>query len=167
MTDYYDTSVGYTFTENEQVISGRGLPAQPREIDYGFRTPWRFIGSGGLVIPNLGLLSAEVEYVNYAGSQYNLDKDGNSGAEYMIERFLVRAGYNWLGAARIERGESRSRISLGGGFRADQYYLDFAYVRGSTKSTYTPYDLQNDAAEQQVDRTLNSNRILFTLGYRF
>ena len=193
LTDYYDTSIDYTYTELNQVISGRGLPAEPRNIDYGFRTPWRFIGSGGLVIPKVGLLSAEVEYVNYAGSTYNLDKDGNSvfdtdrgdvanaeinnelqsalnvrvGAEYMIERFLVRAGYNWLGNAYTARDAARSRISLGGGFRAENYYLDLAYVRGITESEYSPYNLRDNSAEQLVSRELASNRILFTFGYRF
>lgn len=193
LTDYYDTSVDYTFTAAGQTTSGRGLPAEPRNIDYGFRTPWRFIGSGGLIVPKIGLLSAEVEYVNYAGSKYNLDKDGNSvfdldrgdvvneeiadelksainvrfGAEYMIERFLVRAGYNWLGTARTNRDDSRTRISLGGGYRADSFYLDLAYVRGNTEEAYSPYNLQNNSAEQTVDRQLSSNKILFTFGYRF
>jgi len=193
LTDYYDTSVNYTYTDGGQTISGGGLPAEPRTIDYGFRTPWRFIGSGGLIVPKVGLLSAEVEYVNYGANKYNLDKDGNSvfdldrgdlvneeikdelqsalnirvGAEYMIERFLVRAGYNWLGTASVDRDESRSRISLGGGYRADRYYLDFAYVRGSTESEYSPYNLRDNAAEQRVDRELSSNKILFTFGYRF
>jgi len=192
MTDFYDTSVEYTYTDGG-TVSGRGLPAEPRNIDYGFRTPWRFIGSGGLIVPKVGLLSAEVEYVNYGASKYNMDRDGNSffdldrgdtvneeiqeelqsalnirvGAEYMIDRFLVRAGYNWLGTARTDRDGSRSRISAGGGYRADRYYLDFAYVRGSTQSEYSPYNLRNNADEPRVDRDLSSNKILFTFGYRF
>lgn len=192
MTDFYDTSVGYTFNENG-IVSGGGIPLEPRNIDYGFRTPWRFIGSGGLIVPRLGLLSAEVEYVDYTGSKYNLDKNGNSlfdlergdavnesinneltsginvrvGAEYKIERFLVRAGYNWMGTTSTDNGGSRNRISLGGGYRADSYYLDLAYVTGTTQSVYTPYDLQNNNAEQRVDRTLSSDRILLTFGYRF
>jgi len=193
LTDFFDTSVEYTFTENGVTESGRGLPFNVREIDYGFRTPWRFIGSGGLIIPKFGLLSAEVEYVNYAGSRYNLDKEGNSifdlergdqvnedineevesvlnfrvGAEYKIERFLVRAGYNYLGSARTDFNESRSRISLGGGYRADRYYFDLAYVRGSTESQFSPYDLEDNSEEQLIGRELVSNRILFTFGYRF
>lgn len=193
LEDYYDTTVSYTFTENGVTQSNSGLPFEPRNIDYGFRTPWRFIGSGGLVIPKVGLLSAEVEYVNYASNVYNLDKDGNSnfdldrenitnegindeltsalnvrvGAEYMIERFLVRAGYNWLGSGYNDQSGSRSRISLGGGYRADRYYLDLAYVRGITESEYSPYDLRDNSAEQLVSRELASNKILFTFGYRF
>ena len=193
LTDYYDTSVSYTLTEDGVTESRNGAPFEPRNIDYGFRTPWRFVGSGGLIIPKVGLLSVEVEYVNYEGSSYNLDKDGNSdfdtdrgdavnteinnelqsalnirvGAEYMINRFLVRAGYNWLGNAYVERDASRSRISLGGGFRADRYYLDLAYVRGTTESEYSPYNLQDNSAEQIVSRELASNKILFTFGYRF
>ena len=193
LTDFYDTNVEYTFTDNGITQSNSGFPFEPRNIDYGFRTPWRFIGSGGLVIPRVGLLSAEVEYVNYAGSSYNLDKDGNSvfdrdrgeginegidnelqsalniriGGEYMIERFLVRAGYNWLGSAYNSRDASRNRISVGGGYRGDRYYLDLAYVRTITESEYSPYDLQDNNEEQLVNRELSSNRILFTFGYRF
>ena len=193
LTDFFDTSVEYTFTDNGITESGRGLPFNIREIDFGFRTPWRFIGSGGLIIPKFGLLTAEVEYVNYAGSRYNLDKEGNTlvdiergeqinedineevesalnfriGAEYKIERFLVRAGYNYLGPARTDFNESRSRISVGGGYRADRYYFDIAYVRGSTESQFSPYDLEDNSEEQLIDRELVSNRILFTFGYRF
>ncbi len=193
LTDFYDTTVSYTLTEGGVTESRSGLPFEPRNIDYGFRTPWRFIGSGGLIIPKVGLLSAEVEYVNYNSNIYNLDKDGNSdfdldreevvnegindelgsainirvGAEYMIKRFLVRAGYNWLGSAYNDRDASRSRISVGGGYRGDRYYLDLAYVRGITESEYSPYDLLDNNAEQLVNRELSSNKILFTLGYRF
>ncbi len=193
MTDFYDTSVGYTFTENGNITSGRGEPFQPRDIDYGFRTPWRFIGSGGLIIPQFGLLSAEVEYVNYGNNVYNLDKDGNSifdtdrgdivnaeiedelqsalnirvGAEYKIERILLRAGYNWSASARANQDDVLTRISVGAGYRADRVYLDLAYVRGSREDIYSPYSLENSRAEQQVNRQLASNNILFTLGYRF
>jgi len=179
---------------NEDVTTSRlGLPFEPRLIDYGFRTPWRYIGSTGLIIPGFGLLSAEVEYVDYSGSKYNLDKEGNSGfdvergekvndeinsrltstvnvrvgAEYMIERFLVRAGYNWLGANQTSTDDRRSRISAGAGYRADQFYLDLAYVRGSTQSEYTIYTLDRRSEEQQVDRNLTTNQVLFTFGYRF
>jgi len=193
LTDFFDTSVEYTFTEDGITESGRGLPFNIREIDFGFRTPWRFIGSGGLIIPKFGLLTAEVEYVNYAGNNYNFDKNGNDlidiergeeinddidaevesalnyrlGVEFKIERFLLRAGYNYLGTARTEFNESRSRISVGGGYRADRYYFDLAYVRGSTESQDSPYDLEDNSAEQLIDRDLISNRILFTFGYRF
>ena len=146
-----------------------------------------------MIIPKFGLLSAEVEFVNYAGNNFNFDKNGNSiidvergeeinedidnevesafnyrvGAEYKIERFLLRAGYNYLGAARTEFNESRSRISVGGGYRADRYYFDLAYVRGSTETQDSPYDLEDNSEEQLIDRDLISNRILFTFGYRF
>ncbi len=193
LTDYYDTSIQYTTTIDGVVESLFSLPAQPREIDYGFRTPWRFIGSGGLIVPKFGLLSAEVEYVNYGNNVYNLDKDGNSifdtdrgditnagiedelqsavnvrvGAEYKIERFLVRAGYNWSASARVNEDDVLTRISLGAGYRADRVYLDLAYVRGNAEGVYSPYDLANNSAEQRVDRQLASNSVLFTLGYRF
>ncbi len=193
LSDFYDTSIQYTTTIDGLVESLSSLPAQPREIDYGFRTPWRFIGSGGLIIPQFGLLSAEVEYVNYGNNVYNLDKDGNSifdtdrgdivnaeiedelqsalnirvGAEYKIERILLRAGYNWSASARANQDDVLTRISVGAGYRADRVYLDLAYVRGSREDIYSPYSLENSRAEQQVNRQLASNNILFTLGYRF
>ena len=199
LTDFYDTTVEYTVTEfnseinEEETTSRLGLPFETRFIDYGFRTPWRYIGSAGLIIPGLGLLSAEVEYVDYSGSKYNLNKEGNSsfdvergekvndeintrltsavnvrvGAEYMIKRFLVRAGYNWLGANQTSTNDRRSRISLGTGYRANQFYLDLAYVRGSNQSSYTPYTLEQRNAEQRVARNLTTNKVLFTFGYRF
>ena len=193
LSDYYDTSIQYTTTIDGVVESLSSLPAQPREIDYGFRTPWRFIGSGGLIIPQFGLLSAEVEYVNYGNNVYNLDKDGNSifdidrgdivnagiedelqsalnirvGAEYKIERILVRAGYNWSASARANQDDVLTRISVGAGYRADRVYLDLAYVRGNSEGIYSPYSLENSRAEQQVNRQSASNNVLFTLGYRF
>ena len=193
LTDFYDTSIQYTTTIDGVVESLFSLPAEPREIDYGFRTPWRFIGSGGLIIPKFGLLSAEVEYVNFGNNDYNLDKDGNSifdrdrgdlvnegienelesalnirvGAEYKIERILVRAGYNWSTSARVNQDDVLNRISLGAGYRADRVYLDVAYVRGNTENIYSPYDREDNSPGQRVDRQLTSNKVLFTLGYRF
>lgn len=199
LTDFYDTTVEYTLTEfnpdinQEETTSRLGLPLEPRLMDYGFRTPWRYIGSAGLIVPKFGLLTAEVEYVDYTNNRYNLNKEGNSnldvargekvndqiddrlrsalnvrvGAEYKIERFLVRAGYNWLGATQVGTNDKRTRISAGAGYRADQFYLDFAYVRGSGQSGYTPYTLERSREEQEVSRNLITNKVLFTFGYRF
>lgn len=193
LEEYYDTRIDYTLTVDGMVSSAFGQPGFPREIDYSFRTPWRYIGSAGIIIKKFGLLSAEVEYADYSSLNYNADKDGNFiedidraeavndeidsrlknainlrfGAEYRVERYLLRAGFNWQGSTLEGVDNPRTRISIGGGYRGDSYYADVALVRSMQTAEYRPYDLSNDAAEQVVEQDLSNNRIMFTLGFKF
>lgn len=195
LSEYYDTRVEYTLTEANGVVSSAfGQPSLPREIDYSFRTPWRYIGSAGVIIKKFGLISAEVEYVDYGGMSYNANQEGNTsddvargeavnrgiedgltnvlnvrlGAEYRINKhYLLRGGYNWQGNGLLNDDNTRTKISVGGGYRGDGFYIDGAYVYGKNSSEYNPYSLSNTVAEQRVDRQLGSHKFLFTLGFRF
>ncbi len=115
------------------------------------------------------------------------------GAEYRLDRhWSLRAGYNFqsaptksafannnvdvwtFGAAETELTPSyqvdnkTQHISLGLGYRYENFYLDAAYVHTNRKSTfhaYTPNDFT--ATPPSADITDNNNQVVLSFGIKF
>lgn len=194
VTDEYDTNLAYTYTLDGEVNGGFNEPESIRTFDYKIRTPWRVMGSAAAIIKKLGFVSAEVEWVNYGGSNFNLTDDSQDpandeifqeilnsrirtnyksalnirlGGEYAYKKLRVRAGYAITGNPLALGSRKNNALSFGLGFRANTFYTDMSFRANKISGEYTPYELVNEADEQTVDTELRRNQIVLTFGYKF
>jgi len=192
LTDDYQTTILYDF---EDPANGGIFEASSPEsnFDYDIKTPWRFIGSGALLIKRSGFISAEVEYINYGGASFHepqaidgsnvntgffndLNRDVENafqsallirvGGEYALKKLRVRGGINLSGSPYAGESETKSTFSAGIGFREKKFFVDAAYQFSSTEDIFSPYSTAS-AIQQEVGRTATINGVFLTLGFRF
>ncbi|MFK7809622.1 MAG: OmpP1/FadL family transporter [Saprospiraceae bacterium] len=201
LTDEWETSFGYDYTffdleANEEV----NVPAEPfyqapggGPFEYDLTTPSRWIGSLAFLFQKRGFLTAEMEYLNYGNSSFNLTKEFNDtqtqlderilnqeventfdsainlklGGEVAVDIFRIRAGYGMFGTSYADKSSFDPNYSFGVGMRQESFYLDLAYRRSTFSNDYTPYRLVEPTEEQQVANEANINKIIMTLGFRF
>ena len=194
LTEEFQTGLVYDFTDDGAGNDGALEATSPTDPgDYDIKTPWRFIGSGAVLIKRLGFISAEVEYVNYGGASFREPRtvDGASvntgffdglnqdvsdelnsvllvrlGGEYALKKLRFRAGVN-VGTAPFagESGLTDPEYSAGIGYRAKKFFVDAAYTIATTNEGFIPYT--SSFSEQFVSIDDRTNRVLLTLGFRF
>jgi hypothetical protein len=149
---------------------------------YTLTTPG--IAKLGLAYTNkYGLLSAEVASVNYAGmniqdgvnaltyssannfaaSNFKSTINTNIGAELKLEDIRIRAGYAYYGdpSAGIDHvNRAKQFLTLGAGFRNQEYFVDIAYIASLTNSVYSPYTLANGNGPSVTSQNNNTNIML-------
>ena len=194
LTDDFQTSLIYDFTDAGTGNDGALESSSPEStFDYDLKTPWRFIGSGALIIKRLGFISAEIEYINYGGASFkeprtedglsvntgffnDLNQDVSDefnsvllmrlGGEYALKKLRFRAGVNLSTTPYAdESGLTDPEYSAGIGFREKKFFIDAAYTLRNSNEGFIPYS--SSISEQLVTLDDEKNRILLTLGFRF
>ena len=127
---------------------------------YEFHTPHSFIGSAAFIIGQQGMISADVEYMNYGNSKFNSYEysfsDANQdirntlkptynfrlGTEWRMRQYFLRGGAAYYGSP-YGFGEdygSVKKIAFGIGYATQEdSYWDFAYELTESTTGYTPY----------------------------
>jgi hypothetical protein len=184
MTDEYCNSIKSQFSSGTYVGTYGTYYSPNGSYDYSYTTPYRAIGSVALVVPNVGLLSVDAEYVDYSTMRYRDGGDGydyseensaiestfqstvnlKAGAEVRLGNVSFRGGYNYNGNP-YKNGDYTSSSYTGGiGIRSESFFIDAAYVYRTTTSDYLMYNHSTlDAAELKN----NLSSIMVTLGYKF
>lgn len=164
------------------------FPQEDTYYNYDLRTP--YLLNGGLaVIFSQGLISADVEYVDYTSMRFSspnagTDNDMNTsirdtykstvnfrvGGEYVFApSFLVRAGYNYNGGPYADFDSNIQVVSAGLGYRVNNIYIDLTYQNLSQQYSINPYivdeSISGPAPVVDVNNTRNS--VLLTLGAKF
>ncbi len=183
---YYDQIMeNYAGTLTPQVsaipVSGgyitrvKPVKLTPNEFTYQLATPFRVSGGMAYFFGKRGLLSADVELVNFSGmsvasaelgpyanqqfkDKYNTQIARNFqsalnlklGAEFRVaSSWTLRAGLAAYGNGFTNTYDSIDRsqfqVSGGLGYRSKVYYVDLAIVQRSGNDAYTPYALKNAA----------------------
>lgn len=153
-------------------------------FDYQITTPMRMIGSLAFLIGDMGLVSADYEFVDYSDARLRADNEEffnqnekiqekytstaniRVGTEWRLNPVTLRAGYGIYGSpfkTTINDGK-RTVYSFGLGFKEKQYYIDFAYSYAQQKEDYYFYD---DAKLSPVKNTLTGSSIMMTLGFKY
>jgi len=192
MTDRWDSSLNYDYVFEGDRFDNSASEPEAEPYEYKLKTPMRALLSGAAIIKRSGFITAEVEYVDYSKSNFDLtvnasdpgtvayEEDLNDeigevfnsainirlGGEYVYEKFRFRAGFGIIGTPYAD-GSNSNTYSLGVGYRQKKFYVDFAYKGLNTEGTYTPYRLVNPAAEQVITNDGSINRYILTLGFRF
>lgn len=132
---------------------------------YGVTTPFRATGGITLIGGKLGLVSADVDYVNYGAARlrpinnepdefgptnqviksvYRSTVNYRVGGELRLANvFRLRAGYALYGSPYTNtslKGE-RTVISAGAGLRFERAYVDLGLARTEYEQAYSPYSL--------------------------
>ena len=131
---------------------------------YEFRTPHSFTGSLAFLFPSRGMITADVDYLDYSTSKFvgNGFEQANSnikeflkpslnvrvGMEWRIRQYFIRCGGAYYGSPYgfgVKNG-SAQKLALGLGYITldDVIAWDFAYELGSNLQKYTPYQCYVD-----------------------
>ncbi len=192
LTDNFSTNYTYIFDQ------GNGAESFSDEspsgtFEYKLKSPWRYIGSVGYIIQKRGFLSAEVEYVNYTGANFNLTANSSSpddaiyeeevngeiegaytsainiklGGEYAYNKFRFRAGYAIYGTPYADVDNTDSALSLGVGIRLNSFYTDLAFRRLMQEENYIPYVTVDPERQQTVNNSIGNSRVALTFGFKF
>ncbi|MGV3704331.1 MAG: OmpP1/FadL family transporter [Arcticibacter sp.] len=166
-------------------VGGDNFPALPETFadNYNLRTPMKVNGGVAVFFQQFGFLSADVEYVDYAGMK--LSNYSGSGADNqrisdlyksvvnakiggegrLNPNLYLRAGYSYL--ANPEKGISGATnvISGGLGYRVGNFYVDATYQNVSRNQTIFPYEIAMESPRS--DLKWSNDNVFLTLGVRF
>ena len=153
---------------------------------YDFRTPHTFIGSLAFFLGQHGLLTTDVEYLNYGKCRFSSDdfsfSDANNdikntlqstynlriGAEWRVRQFFVRSGAAYYGSpfGFGEKYGSVKKLCLGIGYASsDDTSWDFAYELTRTTKGYFPYQyfVDNENIVNEVTQHWWRNKLVVTM----
>lgn len=185
LQDNYSNSIVYNYTEGGQGYTGK-KDSPDGSFDYKLQSPWRYIGSAGIIFGKFGFLSGEAEMVDYGNAKFRYDgyRDAEQevndsivntlssalnirlGGEIAYEIFRFRAGFGLHESPYAGDDTINNSYSAGLGIRGESFFLDFAYRHYNYKETYIPY-LTSQSPLQLVDNDTNNNQFLLTLGFKF
>ena len=152
-------------------------------FNYELKTPWKAIGSVAINIKKKGLITADIEIIDYASAKFNSDTykfaDENNiikssytqatnirlGAEMKYKPFRIRAGYALYGSPYKDNAElERKSYTFGLGVDRGHFMVDFAYVFSEGSDEHFMYSADLVDAANIIT---TSHNFLFTLGLRY
>ena len=169
----------------------------PNEFTYQLTTPFKLSGGAAYFFGKRGLLSLDLEYVNYPGMQvssvelsaadninfenkYNGQTKKNFqsalnlklGTEIRLSaNFNLRGGVATWGNSYAPTYDSIDRtvfqISGGLGYRANQFYIDLTAYQRTSKEAFTPYTMKNTADYSSASLNLTSLQFMIGTGIYF
>jgi hypothetical protein len=195
LTDTYRAKLSTKWNNFDYFNDGKPLNNVSEESDdvvseYDLRTPSHINLGGTFFFGKMGFVSADVEIVNYAGARYasnlsglSFDSDNNrikslyqttinyrAGGEFRYQLFRARAGFSFMPDPFQSEQNNISRqitsVSTGIGYRSEKFYIDFALVFTSGKSSYRPYTV-NSEYSPLVELHNKGQFGMLTLGFPF
>lgn len=185
LDEFFTSDFFYQFDEDgetfaNEVFSPEGV------FDYKVVTPWRFIGSTGIILQKSGFISAEIEYLNYGGAKLKFDDFPDDeafvneeigdflgsainlrvGGEYAYNSLRFRLGGGIQTSPFQDDSDINYSFGFGGGFRAKQFFVSLGYNYFSQNENYLPYIVSN-APLQEVNNNITRHRVALTGGVRF
>lgn len=149
--------------------------------EYEFRTPHHFIGSLAFIIGRRGMVTTDIEYLDYGKSKFDFSGVNEDieqtlkpslnlrlGTEWRIRQFFLRGGVAYYGSPYgISNSDgSIKKLCLGIGYpTSEETSWDFAYELSQSTTSRTPYQCYADGAPL-VDNILQyqwRNKFLVTL----
>lgn len=203
----YHTSTYYTLEDNNtyEMTGNFKVPFGPQGlstykanttslVSYNLSTPSKVIASLGFVILKKGIISGDLEMIDYSTANFSANStnynDVNNyisqnykakfnyhlGAEYRIDNtFSVRAGYAYYASPFDDATRpissvalpdlSRKNYTLGLGIRGAGYFLDFAYILQKTRDAILLSNEYSGIANGYS--SISTGRVAVTVGLRF
>jgi hypothetical protein len=185
-------SMTSSFKDSTQWNNTASTPV--REFEYSQTTPMRAIGSLAFTIGKIAIISADYEWVDHSMNRllptrepamfnanteirnnYKSQHIVRTGAELRWNNLYGRGGYGWYSSPFQNKDVNNMSLhiwSLGAGFRAGAFGLDFAYQHAQNKSKYYPYDADkygrhNNDPSPFANLKDNANSYMLTLSYRY
>lgn len=156
-----------------------------KEFSYDVVTPARYSLQGAYIFGKKGLITAEVESIDYSTMNLSTDNDDfeetnfsiadkykpatniKLGAEYVLNSFRLRGGFASVGNPIIEGADqSRQILSAGFGIQEKAWAFDFAVSRDMQSDEYVPYQITG-ATSPVVNSDFRNTRLMLTLSTKF
>jgi hypothetical protein len=156
------------------------------EMEYAYElyTPMRIVASSAIVLPKIGIISADYEYVNYQNARlraddYEFDPENDSiksmykaghtfrlGAEIKLSPLFLRGGVSYYGSPdKAGNISGTTGFSFGAGIRTKGSFVDFGFNHSSSNLNYRLYDYENGT--ETTDLKFNNNTFCLTVGFVF
>ncbi len=190
LSEQYDTRIEADLTINNERLSYEVL-SPTSNFSYTYLSPFRAIGSVGIMLGKIGFVSGDVEYVNYAAGQFDYadDPEGEKivndniaaelgsainlrvGGEARYGIFAVRAGAGYYMSPYQDTytgaDEGMLNLSFGVGLREKGLFLDLGIANNSFKKSYSPYTISDTQAGPQIDNRISQTQFVGSIGFRF
>ncbi len=183
---YYDIEEQYNTSITAEWENSLGTMYDSSPFDYfnyELKTPWKTIGSISANIENKGLLSIDIEIVDYSTAIYSSDtyqyteeneiinslytKSTNirMGGEVKYKPFRIRAGYAHYSSPYKENPELLNKsFSFGLGLDRGFFTADLTFILSEENNEHLVYS--SDIIKPATITTIKHN-ILLTLGLRY
>ncbi len=178
-----------TFDRSEYSYEAESLAGLYR---YKMRTPSRLMGSLAVVVRKKGLISFDIEYLDYGKGLLSNHKFSGDNYTFTAENEKLRTSFGkstnlklgmeyrvtnlWMARAGVSRNQNGYNEGLttetkpvmlygvGLGYRSADFYLDLAYTITQTRKDYYMYD---PALVSNTSVSTSINNIHATLGFKF
>jgi hypothetical protein len=178
------------YGDGSTILSNESSNTDVIKSNYNLITPWKFSAGASYIFGKSGLISVDVERLNYSRSRYQSQTDGLSfdsdndeirttytsvtniraGGEYRLKAFRFRAGFNYMpdpySSRQNDTSTARMSASGGLGFRADKFFIDLAYINSWSNNTYRPYTLDTNNSPL-LKYSQNATNVVATVGFTF
>jgi hypothetical protein len=191
MSDRYDASISSSFLDN----TGSSRSFSNGLYEYNIEAPFKFMGGVAYTFGDQssnwrGIVSVDCEYVDYVKMKLRNGSDGYDffvesqditdkyrntanfrfGAELGYDNVAVRAGFATYGNPyknSVEKNGSVNFYSLGLGYRASLFFVDFAYSLAVQEDKSYMYHYSEEMSSNEISYSILQNNIMMTLGLRF
>lgn len=156
-----------------------------KEFQYDVITPARYSLQGAYFFGKKGLVTAEIESIDYSTMNLSTDNDDfeetnfviadrykpatnvKLGAEYVMNSFRLRGGFASVGNPLIDEGnQSRRILSAGFGIQENAWAFDFGVSRDMRSDQYLPYQIAG-ATSPVINSDFRNTRLILTLSTKF
>jgi hypothetical protein len=184
MRDYWQVTMVSEFykpDQNGNTVYVRNSPSG--SYDYSLQTPYRIQGSLAFIIGNVGLISADYEFADYATSHfythdYSFNSENSSisnsytgthqirvGTEWRYNIFSFRAGGKYVTSPYKNDINDGSRYGFSGGIGLKEgwFFMDIAYAYNKMKDDYYFYN-SGGISPNPVQNSTIGHYILLTIG---
>lgn len=194
INDTYSEGLATRFGQSNGQIENFNTNDEFSDLNYSLRTPYKVNGGIAFIAGNLGLLSADVEYVDYASMHFSSSDDRQTtnnmnqdirdlyqsalnfrvGGEIKLNPVMLRAGFNSVGNPYQNADFSSNTISAGLGYRVNNFSFDLTLSSLTTKYSTSPYFISDDyryysstGSGEPASITNTRNNVFATVGLRF
>jgi hypothetical protein len=182
------TYLDATYPSHNTILNGVRDSLTQLISNYTLTTPWRIKAGATFFIKKRGLITAEVEKVNYSKSSLSSQTDGldftgdnneiksiyanvfnfRTGGEYRFGKFRARLGYSYMPDPyiAIQNKTDNAIISFSGGFgyRTPKFFVDLGLIQTQWNSSYNPYTV-NSIYSPVVTIKNASTSVMATVGF--
>jgi hypothetical protein len=181
-------------THNAYPTGSDNLPLSAGVFEYNLNTPLKMQGGASVQIGKMGIVSAEVEYINYASmhlhendpytnfDDYNKSIDAiyrsvvnfRMGGEVRFNNLAVRLGGGYYPSAytsgEINDYASYTEITSGVGYRNRMFFFDIGFsalFHSENYVLYSAFNNEGDYINNIANLNQNQYRLITSMGIRF
>ncbi len=182
------TYIDATYSSHNTILNGVRDSLTDLISNYTLTTPWRIKAGATFFIQKRGLITAEVEKVNYSKSSLSSQTDGldftgdnseiknlyanvfniRTGGEYRFGKFRARLGYSYMPdpyvAIQNKTDNTITSFSGGFGYRTPKFFVDLGMVQTQWNSSYRPYTA-NSVYSPVVTQKNSNLAAMVTVGF--